>query len=93
MIFTRKRFIIPILVLILAVIFWGTGVIPSGICILVSSSYVNEKYPDRHFNYSSIEYSPIHKKYFVHFKDKDGRDLNLMTSMLGVDYDPLNPPG
>ncbi len=88
-----KKFIIILLVIILITVLWSVRIIPSGICILTAKNYVNAKYPDRCFEYSFIEYSLAHGKFFVHFSDREGKDLNLMTSIFGVDYDPLDPPG
>lgn len=89
----RKRIIIPISIVILLVILWLTGVIPTGLCILSATNYINKQYPNRSFDYSFIEYSKAHGEYFVHFVDKDGKKIALMVSPFGVLYDPLNPPG
>ncbi len=92
-IFKKKRLIIPVVIIITVITLWVTGVVPSGICILTASRYVNEKYSERNFQYDFIEYSSAHSKYFVHFKDNEGKDIGVMTSIFGVDYDPLDPPG
>lgn len=89
----RKRFIITISVIILLAGLWLTGIMPSRLCILTATNYINGKYPDRSFDYNFIEYSKAHGEYFVHFVDKDGKKIALMVSPFGVLYDPLNPPG
>lgn len=93
-ILSRKKFIIPIFIFILVVTLCLTRTIPSGICILTAIKYVNDNYPDSNFKYEFVEYSPFHDDYLVHFIDRDGNKMALMTSPLGgVIYDPLNPPG
>lgn len=89
----RKRFLVPISVIILLAALWLTGIIPSGLCVLTASGYINKKYPAEGFEYSYIEYSKAHGRYFVHFRDTDGKDIALMTMPCTVLYDPLDPPG
>lgn len=91
--FKKKSLIIPLVTIIIIAALWITRLIPSGLCILAAKSYINDKYPERKFEYSFIEYSSAHGKYFVHFIDKDGNKINVMTTIFGVDYDPLAPPG
>ena len=88
-----KKLIISLVVIILVTFLWVTRIIPSGICILTATRYINDKYPGRNFQYSSVEYSSAHRKYLVHFVDNDGININIMTSIIGVSYDPLDPPG
>ncbi|HYE80966.1 MAG TPA: hypothetical protein VEG39_02235 [Clostridia bacterium] len=91
--FKSKRINMLIVITILVAVLWLIRLIPSGICILAAKSYMEDKYPERKFRYSFVEYSSNHGKYFVHFVDKDGNRTNVMTTVFGVDYDPLDPPG
>lgn len=90
-ILSRKKSIAVMLV-ILAVIFWTGRIIPSGLCIITAARYVNDKYPDRDFKYSFVEYSSAHGEYFVHFVDENGERIAIMTSPFSVRYDPLDVP-
>lgn len=86
-----KKFIL-VTIIILFVLLWITRIIPSGLCILTATMYISDKYPDRDFKYSFTEYSSAHGEYFVHFLDRDGEKIAIMTSPFRVSFDPLNLP-
>ena len=86
-----KKFIVVVLI-ILIFLLWIARIIPSGLCILTATRYVNDKYTDRDFKYNFIEYSSAHGEYFVHFVDRDGKRIAIMTSPFRVSFDPLNLP-
>jgi hypothetical protein len=89
----RKRIFVAAASIVLLAVLWLTGIIPSGLCVLTASAYMSKKYPDGGFEYSFIEYSKAHGRYFVHFRDTGGKDTALMTTPCAVLYDPLDPPG
>ena len=89
----RKRVLLPLIIIATIAALWFARVIPSAICVAVAARYIHTAYPDQDFQYSCIEYSKAHQEYFVHFTDSGGNEINLMTSVFGVAYDPLNPPG
>lgn len=90
--FTRKRILVPLIIIAMLAALWFIRIIPSAVCVAVAARYIHTTYPGRNFQYGYIEYSAAHQKYFVHFED-DGNEINLMTSIFGVEYDPLDPLG
>jgi hypothetical protein len=89
----RKGILVAAAVIGLLAVLWLTGAIPSGLCVLTASGYMSKKYPAAGFEYSFIEYSKAHGRYFVHFRGAGGKDIALMTTPCTVLYDPLDPPG
>ncbi|MCC5911288.1 MAG: hypothetical protein JJT76_12695 [Clostridiaceae bacterium] len=88
----HKKITILITVVVLISILWGTGILPSRLCIYTATRYVESRYPEKEFQYSFIEYSSAHGDYFVHFIDKGGEQVAFMVSPSGVVFDPLNLP-
>jgi len=89
---TRKKYIISLLIIDLITVLWLTKIFPSGLSILTATRYIKNKYTDKNFKYSFIEYSSAHGDYFVHFVDKNDNKIAIMTSPFRVMYDPLNQP-
>lgn len=88
----KKKVIISIFAIIMVAVILFARIVPSKACILTASVYIKIHYPNRNFKYDFIEYSSAFGEYFVHFVDKDGKKVGLMTAPFMVMYDPLNPP-
>jgi hypothetical protein len=88
----KRKAIISIFAIIMVTAILFAGIMPSRACILTATVYIKIHYPDRNFRYDFIEYSSAFGEYFVHFEDKDGKRIGLMTAPFIVLYDPLNPP-
>lgn len=86
--------IIPLVICASLLILWITGILPSGISILVANKYVHEHYSERDFKYQSVEYADGFGVFIVRYVDKDGKIVSFPVSPIGfhIAYDPLNLP-
>ena len=86
----KKVTIIAIAIIILVVILglWISGIIPKQIAKISSSIYLKFNFPKEPLEYVNIEWSPYHNDYIIQYKDKNDE---LYGFVIGPKYFPISP--
>lgn len=89
---------IPHIVVALLIIgLWISGVIPKQIGRIAATNYVQSNHRNLGLVFIRMDYSSAHGAYIAVFNGTNGSEYNfLMNSKLfptNVMYDPINPPG
>ena len=83
----KKTFITLIIILIIVMSLWISGMIPQQIAKIYGNNYMNKHFPEMQLKYVDIEWSKYHDDYIITFKDKDN---NTHGCTIGPKYFPIN---
>jgi len=86
----KKRIIIGIVVIVLVVILvlWISGVIPKQIAKISANNYLKKNFPQKQFEYVDIEWSSSFGGYSIRFKDEKGE---IVGFIMNNKYFPISP--
>ena len=83
----RKKWLIPVLILAVAVALWITGLIPKQIAKISASSYVKEHFPEMQLKCTDVEWAAVYGDYLVTFKSSFG---DTYSCVIGPRYFPVS---
>ena len=83
----RKKWLIPVLILAVAVALWITGLIPKQIAKTSASSYVNEHFPEMQLECTGVEWADVYGDYLVTFKSSFG---DTYSCVIGPRFFPIS---
>lgn len=83
----QKKWLIPVLILAVAVVLWLTGVIPKQIAKISGESYVNHHFPEMQLKCTDVEWAAVYGDYLITFKDGDG---NTYSCVIGPRFFPIS---
>lgn len=82
----QKKWLIPVLILAVAVVLWLTGVIPKQIAKISGESYVNQHFPEMQLECTGVEWASVYGDYLVTFKSGSG---STYSCVIGPRYFPV----
>ncbi|MBQ7089662.1 MAG: hypothetical protein IJN82_00930 [Clostridia bacterium] len=74
----KMKWIIPVVVVLLVVVLWLTGLIPKQIARIAGTSYVKEHFPEMELEYKGVEWADVYGDYLISFEDKDGNKYSCV---------------
>lgn len=83
----KKKWIIPILIIGIIIVFWFTGIIPKQIAKLSGTNYVNKHFPEMQLECIDVEYADVYGDYLITFK---GTNDNTYSCVIGPKYFPVS---
>lgn len=84
---SKKIRIILIIVLLIIVSLWISGVIPKQIAKIYGTQYLKNNFPKIHLEYENIEWSSAFGDYIIKFKDENNKQYSFV---IGPKYFPIN---
>ena len=82
-----KKWIIPIVVIVIIATLWLIGVIPMQIAKMSGTNYVKEHFPEMQLECVDVEYADVFGDYLIKFKDKDGK---IYSCVIGPSFFPCS---
>jgi len=83
----KKKWLIPIVVIVIIAVLWVGGVIPKQIAKISGISYVNKHFPEMQLECVGVEYAGVFGDYLIAFKDKNGE---LYSCVIGPVLFPVS---
>ena len=86
----KKRILIVAILIILIVILglWISGIIPKQIARIFATNYLKNNFPEKQYEYVDIEWSPNFGGYSIKFKDENDK---IVGFLMNSKYFPITP--
>ena len=82
----NKKYLITVVVVILILVLWFTGVIPKQIAKISGTNYVNKHFPEMNLECTGVVWTEVYGDYLITFKDEIGKTYSCVIGPVLFPY-------